>query len=285
LLEGKYLYDIVDAEADISEYKLLILPDCIIIDEKLAVKINKFIENGGYILASGASGLDASMTSMNLNLGVNITGKCKYSPTYAEVSGDGSPAVVYGSAWEYKLCGDESEYKILAERVNPYFNRDMLHFSSHQHTPYDSGSRDYGIVRSGNIIYCGWEIFSEYASNGSITTKELVLMMLENLIGDIKTLEINLGAQGIATLRKQEKESRYILHALYASPVKRGKGIEVIEDILPVYDTSVKIRVLRKPKKVYLAPQGEDINFEYAEGILEYNIERLECHQMTVIDI
>jgi len=118
---------------------------------------------------------------------------------------------------------------------------------SHQHTPYDISSKDYGIVRSGNIIYCGWEIFSEYANNGSITTKELVFMMIENLIGD--TIETNLGAQGITTFRKQEKENRYIIHTLYASPVKRGKGIEIIEDILPVYNTNVKVRIPHKPKK------------------------------------
>jgi hypothetical protein len=276
MLEGKYLYDIVDNEADISKYKLLILPDCIAADDKLNAKISDFIKNGGYILASG---------NTNLDLGVNITGDCGYSPTYASVPGSGSPTVVYGKAWKYELTKDESEYETLAYRVNPYFNRDMLHFCSHQHTPYDISSKDYGIVRHGNIIYCGWEIFSEYGTAGSITTKELVFMMIENLIGDIKTIGTNLGAQGIITLRKQERENRYIVHTLYASPVKRGQGIEIIEDLLPVYNTSVKVRIPDKPKNVCSVPQNEKMDWHYDNGILYYTLKKFQCHQMIIIEM
>lgn len=286
LLEGKYLYDIVDVEADISGYKLLIMPDSILVDGKLAAKINLFIEKGGFVLASGISGCDTDGQNMRMNFGVNIAGDCGYSPTYA-INRDGeysSPAVMYGKAYKYTLTGAESEYKILADRVNPYFNRDMLHFSSHQHTPYDISKKEYGIVRYGGIIYCGWEIFSEYAAHGSITTKELVFMMMEELIGNKKTLSTNLGAQGIVTVRKQDNEHRYIVHTLYASPVKRGNGIEIIEDLLPVYDTSIKIRV-PIPKRVYLAPQNKDIEFTYDNGVLTYTIENFQCHQITVVDV
>ncbi|MCL2095801.1 MAG: beta-galactosidase trimerization domain-containing protein [Oscillospiraceae bacterium] len=285
LLEGKYLYDIVDGEADISKYKLLILPDCISTNDKSAGKINDFIKSGGYVLASGETGLDK-----NLDLGVEVIGDCGYSPTYYIDNTDDdnkSPAVIYGRAWEYKLTENDGEYKKIACRVNSYFNRDMLNFSSHQHTPYNSDSRDYGVVRHGNIIYCGWEIFSEYANYGSITTKELVFAMLEDLIGGIKTVKTNLGAQGIITLRKQKQESendnRYIVHSLYASPVKRGKGIEIIEDLPYIYDTKIEVRTEKAPKKVTLEPQGEEIAFEYKDGILSYNIEKFECHQMSVI--
>jgi hypothetical protein len=279
LLEGKYLYDIVDSEADINKYKLLILPDCITANNKLAKKIKAFIKNGGYILASG---------NINIDLGVDITGDSGYFPSYAlgsAINGNESPAVVYAKAWQFKPNKDESGYKTLANRINPYFNRDMLHFSSHQHTPYNIDSSDYGIVRHDNIIYCGWEIFSEYADHGSITTKELVFMMIENLIGDTKTIETNLGAQGIITLRKQESENRYILHKLYASPVKRGQGIEIIEDILPVYNTSVKVRIKSKPENVYSVPQNERMDWYYNDGVLYYTLKKFHCHQMIVIEM
>lgn len=48
---------------------------------------------------------------------------------------------------------------------------------------------------------------------------------------------------------------------LYASPVKRGNGIEVIEDIVPVYDTEITVKTDRKINRVYLAPQQEEIPF------------------------
>jgi hypothetical protein len=56
-------------------------------------------------------------------------------------------------------------------------------------------------------------------------------------------------------LQEQILHNRRIVHLLYASPVRRGKKIEVIEDIPTFYDVSVTIRSNKKPIDVYLATQ------------------------------
>ena len=50
-------------------------------------------------------------------------------------------------------------------------------------------------------------------------------------------------------------------HLLYASPVKRGNGIEVIEDILPLYNIPIKMKMKEKTVRVYLAPQLQELEF------------------------
>ena len=82
----------------------------------------------------------------------------------------------------------------------------------------------------------------------------------------------------------QYDEHRYVNHLLYATPVKRGQKVEIIEDIVPVYGTEVTLKLYTKPKRVYLAPQMRDIDFDYSDGVLTYTVDRLECHQMVVID-
>jgi len=106
------------------------------------------------------------------------------------------------------------------------------------------------------------------------------------LLGRNKTLTTNLPAQGIVTLQNQSGKSRLVQHNLYASPVLRGKKttLEVIEDILPVYETEVEIKITKEVKNVYLAPQKQNIPFRQTEGVLKYKIDRFECHQMVVID-
>ena len=104
------------------------------------------------------------------------------------------------------------------------------------------------------------------------------------LLKNNKTLNTSLPAQGIVTLMQQKKENRYVNHLLYASPVKRGQGIEIIEDILPIYDIKVDIEVPEKVKKVYFAPEMKNLDFEYTEGRISYKIEKLECHSMVVIE-
>ena len=84
------------------------------------------------------------------------------------------------------------------------------------------------------------------------------------------------------TLTRQK--DRYVCHMLYASPVKRGNGIEVIEDIVPVYDTEITVKTDRKINRVYLAPQQEEIPFEYKDGSVSVKIRRFECHQMLVLE-
>ena len=86
------------------------------------------------------------------------------------------------------------------------------------------------------------------------------------------------------TLMKQEAENRLINHVLYASPVKRGGGIEIIEDILPVYDVHVTLRLDKAPKKVYLAPEMKEIEYTWDGKELSYTIDKLFIHAMVVVE-
>ena len=121
---------------------------------------------------------------------------------------------------------------------------------------------------------------------GSYIVKNMVIHALDRLLGERKTLTINLPAQGIVTLQEQQNKKRLIQHSLYASPVLRGKKttLEVIEDILPVYRTEITIKINKEVKNVYLAPQKKDITFRQTNGVLNYTIDQFECHQMVVID-
>ncbi len=131
-------------------------------------------------------------------------------------------------------------------------------------------------------IYIAWDIFNDYAVSGEIHLKQITVFALDRLLGERKTLITNLPAQGVATL--MEQNSRQICHLLYASPVKRGNGVEIIEDILPVYNVSVSIRTDKNISRVYLAPQMEEIPFTYENGRVTAQIKKLECHQMAVFE-
>ena len=63
-----------------------------------------------------------------------------------------------------------------------------------------------------------------------------------------------------------------------------GKNVEVIEDLVPIYNTEVSVAMYSAPKRVYLAPQMQDIPFDYTDGVLTYTVDKFSCHQMVVID-
>nr|MBQ4317813.1 beta-galactosidase [Clostridia bacterium] len=75
-------------------------------------------------------------------------------------------------------------------------------------------------------------------------------------------------------------------HVMYVSPVKRGNGIEIIEDSVPLYNVKVSVKTLKAPKRVYLAPEMTELAYEYdaKSGVVSYVIEKLDMRAMVVID-
>lgn len=282
LLEGKYLFDVADFETELDKYKVVILPDVIRTDEKFAMKLKQFCQNGGKILATGKSALYEDKNEFCLDLGAEWVKESPYRPDYfrpsVKIDGMGDTGyVMYGSGERVRCIGTE-----LGARENPYFNRSYKHFCSHQHTPNSGEYGGAGMTEGQDGIYIAWDIFNDYAVSGEIHLKQITVFALDRLLGERKTLITNLPAQGVATL--MEQNSRQICHLLYASPVKRGNGVEIIEDILPVYNVSVSIRTDKNISRVYLAPQMEEIPFTYENGRVTAQIKKLECHQMAVFE-
>lgn len=286
LLEGHYLFDVIDTEEPLDKYKLLILPDSAKLDKYLTDKIKAFTARGGKVLATGQSGLDIASDSFNLDFGCTYLGASKFRPVYFrpqfELPCLGNTAyVIYNAAYDI-VAHEDADVRILRE--NPYFNRTTFAFSSHQHTPNDKSATYPAATIGKDGAYISAALFTEYATKGSLIPKLLVTELIDELLGETKALTTDLPAQGIVTLMDQVGEHRLVNHVLYASPVRRGNGIEIIEDILPLYDIHVSLNVGREPKRVSLAPEGTDIPYTYENGVISYKIDKLDLHAMVVVD-
>jgi hypothetical protein len=285
LLEENYLFNVIDTEEDFNKYKVIILPDVALLDDSLEKKLKDYITEGGKVLATGQSGLDKNEEKFVLDLGVKYEGKNPYKPDYFvpgfSYRGLGSTSfIMYSDGIKVSLSKGEA----LGEREDPYFNRDLLHFSSHFHTPNEPGKRSPGMVKSDSGIYIAWNVFDDYAIKGHLILRDTVKYALDELLGDSKTLKTNLKAQGVTTIQHQKEQRRLIHHLLYAVPVKRGENVEIIEDIVPIYDIQVGVQVEEKVKRVYLAPQMKDIEFNQENNKITYMVEKVDCHQMVVIE-
>ncbi len=282
MLEGKYLFDSVDFSTDLSKYKVLVLPDNIKSNPTVDAKIRDFCACGGKILASGKS-LLADSGEFTVDLGAKWLGDGEYSPCYAvpgdEIESLGKTGyVVYTRA---ELI--ESEGAELAHIEKPYFNRTWEHFCSHRHTPNSGEYYSAAITEGACGIYIAWNVFEDYATMGSLSSKRFVTFALDRLLGKEKTLITDLPAQGVVTLMKQGE--RLVNHLLYASPVKRGDGIEIIEDIVPIYNCNVSVRTDKAPKRVYLAPECIELPYKHENGAVSYTVPKIDTHQMVVIEL
>ncbi|GIP29304.1 hypothetical protein J23TS9_44340 [Paenibacillus sp. J23TS9] len=289
LLEGKFLFNVVDMDSDFLAYKVIIMPDHVLVNDKLKAKLEAFIAQGGKILATGKSGMDLEGEQFVLDLGVRRTGDNLYKPDYFCPEFD-LPSLRQAN-FLIQARGQRIELteggKVIAKRVDPYFNRDAFKFSGHQHTPFTFDAKDEspGVVESDAGIYIAWNMCEDYAINGSLPVKELIHQSIRRLLPD-PTLSTTLPAQGVVTLQHQTEESRLVNHLLYASPVKRGTNVEIIEDIIPVHDVKVELHLPgKKITGVYLAPQKTPLAFEQSGSHVKYTVPVLESHQMVVLDL
>ena len=289
LLEGHYLYDIVDTEADYSKYKLLILPDRIALRGAFKEKILKYIRGGGKLMLTGSSGLDEN-GEFAIDFGVKHNGKSEFRPNYLRPTFDLYPNgetsyIMYGQCYDIapKDCFNG---EILALRNDSYFNRTAEHFCSHYHTPYDREKTAPGALISSNVGYIAWDIFSEYKEMGSVHLKYAAVEMIDRLLGEGKTATTTLPSQGIFSLTKQifDGGERLINHIVYAIPKVRGNGTEIIEDIPTVFDTEITVKCDCKPSRVYLAPSMQELDFTYEMGKVRYTVPKFECSTLAVIE-
>jgi hypothetical protein len=211
LLEGNYLFDVVDLETDFIQYKVIILPDCVSITERLASKLSAFIEKGGKLLATGTSGLNAEQTEFAIDLGVSYVGVSPYQPEYFHPQFElkSLPVASFIFYSQGQLVESTSSGTVLGHREFPYFNRDVFRFCSHQHTPSAQQDNGAGMVESVNGIYIAWSVFEDYATKGSLVLKETVMYALDRLLAEGKTLHTDLPAQGIVTLMEQPQRQRF----------------------------------------------------------------------------
>lgn len=287
LLEGHYLFHVIDTEEEFEKYKVIILPDIVLLEEELTNKLKQYVKQGGKILATGKSGLDSSETKFELDFGVSYLGENQYCPDYFRPDfplpdWDNAAFVMYSKGYNIK----NQSGKELGSRENPYFNRTASAFCSHMHTPGRNEKAGPGMVWGNHGIYISWEVFSDYTVKGSLILKRMVQYALDCLLQNKKTIKTTLPAQGIVTLAKQKK--RYIAHMLYGIPVRRGMNTEVIEDIQPLYQVEAQLNInelIKKPiKQVYLAPQNTDIEYTIENEVVHITVPRIDIHQMIVFE-
>ena len=300
LLEGHFLFDIIDGDMDFSEYKMLVLPDDVAVSDDLRKRIDAFLADGGKLLLSGDSGLDAEKKEFLFDVGAEFFGKSEFEPDFLDAceslrpSFTSSPLVMYNASNRVKVTSGRSLGKV----VEPYFNRRYDHFCSHQHTPPNPDKRDYDCaVFNGNILYLAHPVFSIYRGFGAVAYKEYCVNAINLLLNDDATLKSNLPSTARVALTRQEEESRYILHLLYATTITRGgemelsggnaveksRAVEVIDELLPLHSVEVTLSLPEKIESATLEPQGTALPFETTESGLKLLVPEFTCHQMVAL--
>ncbi|MDO5039395.1 beta-galactosidase trimerization domain-containing protein [Clostridium sp.] len=286
LQEASLQFDIIDSKMDFNKYKLLVLPERTIVNDEFKEKLESFVRNGGKVIAVNEGGLNEEGNKFNLPfLKVNYESQGEFAPTFIVPEGNLSKDLYnteYVMYEESLKVSAQDGAEVLSYSIEPYFNRTPEHFCSHQHAP--SSGKVYGpaIIKGDNSIYFAHKIFSQYQSYGSVWCKKLFINAIDMLL-DNRLVKHDGPSTIISTLNEQEKESRYILHLLHYVPERRCQRIDVIEDIIPIYNLNLNMVLDKNIKSVKLVPQNENVDFNIIDGKLEFTVNKINGHQMVEI--
>ena len=285
LTQLKHQFDVVNELSAFSKYELLILPDAIPVTEVLAKKLKAYVAAGGSLLLSGTSGMKADGTASLLpELGVKPEGMSPFQTTYirfGERVAEEVPLadhVMYEKGVRVKpMPGTE----VLAMVVEPYFDRTWEHFSSHCQTPYATLSEFPAATLRGRVGYISFPIFAAFSKHGNFPYRMLVGNLIDLLVPEA-LLEVDAPTSTETSVMKQGK--RTILHLLQYCPERRAEGMDIVEDVVPLYDVSVSLMLAKEPTRVYVAPEMEELEFAYEDGRCEVDVPEIDGHAMVVFE-
>lgn len=299
LLEGQFLFDVLDAGMPFAGRKALLLPDDLVVDEALKVKIDAFLDAGGKVILSGTSGLKPDGSGFWWDIGAAWEGQSPFQPDYMlpepEIRADfaNSPLVMYFPSQRIRVTTGKS----LGPVFDPYFNRSYDHFCSHQHAPnQDAPSGFDGGSRTANVLYFAHPVFSLYASYGAVAYRHFITRAIHAFLdGDLR-VKSDMPSTARLHLNHQVAKQRHVLHLLSANTILRGGSLEmhggtvrdtqpiqVIEELHPHPETRVWVRLDEPVREVTLEPAGEAIPFEASDGGVAFTVPSFTCHQMVCL--
>lgn len=305
LLEGHFLFGLVDRSMDFAPYKALILPDEIRIDPELKAKLDAYVAGGGRLILSGESGLWSGRDEFAFDLGAEYEGLSPIHPADDEPHRGHdyvlpveslragfvrTPQIMYERSHRIRVRDGRS----LGDVYDPYFVRSWKHFSGHQHTPNLPEPSGYACgVRKGSVLYFSHPVFRHYRQYGAVAYREFVTRSIREFLGDSLTLETNLPSTARVTLTRQPEHDRYVLHLLYAPTISRGgvlqlsggnlsagRTVEVIEDLPEISDIMVTLRLPETVKQAKPYSKNANLTVESRGDPVKLSLDRFACHEM-----
>ena len=283
LSELQIPFDFIDFTTSLEKYALLIIPDSIELSQTVVQSIKEYIKQGGKILCTGTSGISKESQDFEFDFGIRFDGKSQYTPRYMrqEHKIQDVPQmdlVLYQQGTQISVTHPETQ--VLASAVNPYFNREWNQYCSHRQTPPQLEKSSPVITQYQSTIYIAHPLFNDYADSGMQAYKKILQHCLKAL--DYQPL-ISAEAPSSLEVTIRKKNQDFILHFLHYIPVRKTPALDIIEDIIPLYNIPVTFHTKKTIRSITLVPEQENLSFTQENEHVTFTLPKIHGHQMICL--
>jgi hypothetical protein len=268
------------------------------VDQALTKKLDAYLQSGGSLIASYESGMNAEKSRFVLQaLGVRkksdgpladdgklARGRTFRQNNFAELlmPGDQIGAALPKTEHVIYIRGMDIEATAgdtLVHKMKPYFDRTWEHYVSHRQTPTSGKKGGPAVVRNGPVIYFSSPLFTQYQTNAPKWCKTMLMDAVELLLSE-PLVKTNAPCTAQITLNHQPHKNRFVLHVLHYVPERRTDTIDVIEDVLPIFQIETSVHLPQAIRNVTLVPEGKPLPFAEKGGRIEFVVPEINGHQM-----
>lgn len=289
LAELQLGFEIVHADMDFSRFKLVILPEGVVVDEALAARLSAFIKNGGKILSSGTGGLkapagwspsvecdpwevmgkalDRTDTGFALDeyAAFDFLGKDESNASYFNFVNlpKGSADMPWAMYSEAILMKAKNASDVRAKYVKPYFNKhwDGKHY--YYYAPPEKETDLTVAAVSGSVAHVCFNVFTAYNKASMKEHKLLVKQLIDELLPDPLVQAVS-GVPSTARVTMTGTDEYSLLHVKVTFPEPRGK-FDIVEEHVTLKAGAV-LKIRGEYKTVALLPDETPIESRVEDG-------------------
>jgi hypothetical protein len=286
--------DLVDAGAELSGYRLVVLPDGTRMDAALRTKLDAFVAGGGALIFSGTAALAADGQTFELTgAPVRYVEPAPTTPSYLRPTGIDPAGSELAADYDYAFYNQAHVVAPLpgatpyGDLRRAYFSRTWHTFMGHKHAPMERSLDAPVAVRMGQVLYLAAPLFAgykqwDYWAYRAMLAGFLAELLPERLLypqgpGWVEYTEHSQPAAG-------DHGDRRIVHVIAYQPRRSLQPIAHVDQAWAVADLGVKVRVARGPARVYLAPEGADLAYTFADGYVAIKLPPLHVYAVVVIE-
>jgi hypothetical protein len=260
LTECQLQYDVVDLDADLERYRLLVLPDSLAVDSALAERLEAHLDRGGAVIAAYAAARAAGEERLwpRALQGTTVE-PSPFQPAFTRAAGDLLADVPRYADYEFAIYGEADRWDVpagdalavhgrLSEATFQRWQQGWQSAPPVNRTGYAT------VVTARGLGAFAFPIATCYFEHGYWFYRELFARVLRRLLPR-PLVRSSAPASAEVTVTHQAADGRrgprWMVHVINYSPLRRAHGgvagdgasIEYVEDPIPLRDVDVALAV------------------------------------------
>ena len=278
----------------LADFRAVIIPDQRHLPPTLVAALEDWVRAGGALLAMGLTGTtDALGTeiggfALGDLLGLELVGRYEPSHAYVEVTDDrlkpGTLDMPHLAEAPFALARPVADgVETLAKLRRVYLRSDGEYLLRWSPVGEDSGHPAIALRRVGQgwAAYIAGDLCHAYQVKNQWNCKHLVANLLDLMMPE-PPVRVEAPAWLEVVLRRQP--GRLLVHLLNQHGDHAvDTNFRVVEEVLPVRDVRVQVRMAVRPAAVTLEPGGVAPEWSYADGVVTVHVPEVQLHQIVAL--